>query len=296
MISLHKFLEAHGLPKTGEIKFYRHTNHILKRGDGEELPVDVEDIPANMQMEAFQSIQGKHVLGNGFVGFFIGETENLARFTGLWRILDYGKGNAKKHMKGGYEFFDFFKDSDTWYNLEKLSEFEELADRLVVKWPLGRASNRWFRDKDGEVQDFEINQIRSRGLSRPFPGFDELIVSHNELSVLREKGDGGTGWIASLKTTRGVYLITDTESGDLYVGSATGADGIWGRWSEYAKSIHGGNRVMIDRVAGIEKFSNQLQFSILETMGNLATRNDGIKIEKLWKKKLGRKAIVLNAN
>jgi len=53
---------------------------------------------------------------------------------------------------------------------------------------------------------------------------------------------------------------------------------------------------MIDRMADIDVFADHLQFSVLETLGNLATRADGIAAEVRWKKKLGKRAIVLNGN
>ena len=43
---------------------------------------------------------------------------------------------------------------------------------------------------------------------------------------------------------------TYTKTGKHYVGSASGAQGgIWGRWSEYAHTKHGGNKGIVDLVA-----------------------------------------------
>ena len=120
------------------------------------------------------------------------------------------------------------------------------------------------------------------------------MINFNELNSLIS--NDAAGWKEALSSTRGVYLITDSESGDQYVGSATGANGIWGRWRDYAKSGHGNNKIMIDRVQNIETFAGNLKFSILETLGNLATRQDGIAAEARWKSKLGKRATILNAN
>jgi hypothetical protein len=43
-----------------------------------------------------------------------------------------------------------------------------------------------------------------------------------------------------LKATGGVYLLVHRERAHLYVGSATGGDGFFGRWRRYQNG-HGGN-------------------------------------------------------
>ena len=43
------------------------------------------------------------------------------------------------------------------------------------------------------------------------------------------------------RTQKGVYLITDTSNGKMYVGSAYGENMILGRWKSYVKTGHGGN-------------------------------------------------------
>lgn len=73
-------------------------------------------------------------------------------------------------------------------------------------------------------------------------------------------------WRAALANVKGVYLITDSATGKLYVGKADGEDGIWGRWRTYAATTHGGN-VALRKEFGIEALSGRkydLRFSILE--------------------------------
>ena len=38
-----------------------------------------------------------------------------------------------------------------------------------------------------------------------------------------------------------IYLISDKKTGQQYVGSTYGKDGVWGRWQGYANTIHNGN-------------------------------------------------------
>ena len=48
-------------------------------------------------------------------------------------------------------------------------------------------------------------------------------------------------WETSLSANAGVYRIIDKSDYSTYIGSAYGKDGIWGRWSNYAKTGHGTN-------------------------------------------------------
>ncbi len=52
-------------------------------------------------------------------------------------------------------------------------------------------------------------------------------------------------------------------------------------------------------IKGLEDWALEwanLQFSLLETMGNLLSNTEGLQAEKLWKKKFGPKATELNGN
>ncbi len=73
----------------------------------------------------------------------------------------------------------------------------------------------------------------------PFNNYDEVELSFTEL---REIIDGHYyDYYDALSVVKGIYMIIDGNTGKLYVGSAYGGDGIWGRWSSYAATCHGGN-------------------------------------------------------
>ena len=44
-----------------------------------------------------------------------------------------------------------------------------------------------------------------------------------------------------LSSVGAVYLIVDTKEGKQYVGSASGKEGLLGRWKEYSFNGHGNN-------------------------------------------------------
>lgn len=61
---------------------------------------------------------------------------------------------------------------------------------------------------------------------------------------------GTTSWRAALGSVAGVYLISDELTGRLYVGSATGEGGTWGRWCQYVDGH--GNNVELKKLVGTE--------------------------------------------
>jgi len=95
----------------------------------------------------------------------------------------------------------------------------------------------------------------------------------------------------------GVYLISDTETGKLYVGSASGEGGLWQRWTSYACDGHGGNielrKLLAD--AGPER-ANKFHHSILEIADLHASREDILCRESHWKDVLMSRSHGLNAN
>lgn len=90
----------------------------------------------------------------------------------------------------------------------------------------------------------------------------------------------------ALKKITGVYCLTDTHTGKLYIGSATGEEGVAQRWGNYLDSKHGGNKKLIAlyEQKGSEYFEKHFTYTLLEYFGLLY---DPIKIlerEQYWKK------------
>jgi hypothetical protein len=70
------------------------------------------------------------------------------------------------------------------------------------------------------------------------------------------------------------------QTGKQYVGSATGTEGFWGRWSAYAANGHGGNQGLV--LAAEDDY----HVTILEVAASSATAADIVQREELWKRKL----------
>ncbi|MEL6750692.1 MAG: GIY-YIG nuclease family protein [Pseudomonadota bacterium] len=284
-------LAVSNLPSS--IKVYRH---LKERREGREV-TSIEDMITNQTILDYQAIQSKDVLGRGYVCFCVEEAIGTTRLIGVWRVNGFHHRGAQEKLGGKHPFRSILSASDHWYDLERIPAFDDLADRVVVRWPKFRTPHYWLIENSHLKRDFEVLELRSRGLARPFPGFSELRLTLVDLKKLYSGGDGGTGWREALRSTKGVYVISDLSSeGGLYIGSATGKDGIWGRWKDYADRTHGGNKLLSEGLDQGSLLSENLQFSILQTLDSLAKRKDGQALEAIWKKKLGPRATVLNLN
>lgn len=95
---------------------------------------------------------------------------------------------------------------------------------------------------------------------------------------------------------QGIYLITDTSTGQLYVGKADGSERILGRWTAYARDGHGGN-VALRQLAGLDStHARHFQFSILQVFGPNAPTADVDEAEAHYKRALLTRQYGLNRN
>jgi hypothetical protein len=166
------------------------------------------------------------------------------------------------------------------YGLTPDERLSDLEGKLVIEWGSGERS--WIQRADN--QNKVVRQIREQFREPDFPGFTRFI------SPLSKIEGQPAGWIAALRATRGVYLLTCPKTREQYVGSATGADGFHGRWLAYARDGHGGNVGLKSRDA------SDYQVSILEVAGSSATLEDILAMEALWKLKLQSREMGLNKN
>lgn len=124
---------------------------------------------------------------------------------------------------------------------------------------------------------------------KPFPGYQNVCEKHS--SLLRNINDVEADWKRTLLNIKAVYLITDTKTRELYVGSASGNNGgLWQRWSDYANidNLTEGNKKLekIKLENGNKYIKENFRYSILEIF-DTKTRNDIIiERERHWMKVL----------
>lgn len=242
--------------------------------------------------ELYQSVQKTNILKD--VNYFISFTDlqgTKALLHGMYKV------NGVQTILELPEELNIIKERESWgegpyyrYNLERVALLNDLEERLVIEW--GTSTISWHQRK----LDKEIIEILPKGFTKVFPGYQNVILSFDELSKTIKNPDANRQWKMMLSNVYGVYLILDKKDGQQYVGSAYGKDGIWGRWSHYIQSKHGDNKILVELLKNDPMRYKHFQFSILNVLPSSSIREQVIQLESITKEKLGTRVFGLNAN
>jgi hypothetical protein len=217
---------------------------------------------------------------------FIRHRPGTALFVGLYAVREVRKITVEQALArpchqelmslgmSGYkatemrhELLEFDMPGTGWH--------ESWHGRLVIRWP--GLERSWFRWADRN--SFEVEAIAPESLLvRAMPEWDELTVAWDQLGVLP------SSWRAALSQWRGIYLIIDESDGKQYVGSAYGTENILQRWMNYARTGHGGNKLLRERNP------HDLRFAILQRVSPDMEDVEVIRIEVTWKDRLRSRA------
>ncbi|MDG1688459.1 MAG: GIY-YIG nuclease family protein [Gammaproteobacteria bacterium] len=244
-------------------------------------------------------------------------------FDGHWNPTDFYKNadhktmlngqywnySKKKSFKSGQVNLGFIKiEDDLWllfhvgkvtkdlnilngmgYEFESFPEYEKYCGRLIIRYK--NKSQNMVRLAESVIGDCLIEKILPGKFDNDlFPGYENIDLSWSDLARVIDKET----WKAALANQKGVYLITDTSNGKMYVGSAYGENMILGRWKSYISSLHGGNVELksIDEMHIRENF----RYSVLDIFK--ATTDDKLilKRETWWKTILKTREFGYNSN
>lgn len=266
MITIQELLYNRGLDRSAAIKLVRHKD---RRCDLYNLYRTDRDA-----FLAYQNKQKRNVFqGVEYIISFVGEGGKNARFIGVFQVVKC-----------------VFVNDNYYYTMNEVVGYDDLKERVIIRWENPISWHQWIKN------DMEVLEI-SPGLHyKRFTDYFDLILTFNELKeiVVNQYSD----WRSVLSAIKGVYLITDTHTGKLYVGSAYGDSGIWGRWSEYvATNGHGGNISLLKLIETDAEYANKyFQFSILLLLPKTCTPDLAVSKEQLFKRKLGTNSFGLNEN
>lgn len=181
-----------------------------------------------------------------------------------------------------------------YYPLVEDERCRELNGRMVVSF--SRTGRQSYLLGENWADQLDVSHILPKRMSiGEFPGYRHVNLTKAELDMV--VGQSLTSWRIGLSSVAGVYLISDTRTGLLYVGSASSEQGIWGRWSAYAADGHGGNvelRKLLDN-EGHDR-SGDFRYSILEIADIHASDEEILRRESHWKDVLLSRSHGLNAN
>jgi hypothetical protein len=181
-----------------------------------------------------------------------------------------------------------------YYQLTHDVSCAEFEGRLVVSF--SRVGRQSYLNAENWASEITIAEIKAEKLSiSEFPGYRNINLSKGELeTIVRQCLES---WRTALSNVAGVYVISDIQSGKLYVGSATGEGGFWQRWSQYVASGHGGNKALRDllRDTGAESADN-FRFAVLEIADIHSSEKEIRRRESHWKRVLLTRQHGYNAN
>lgn len=261
-----------------EIKLIKHVDHM-----GRTIRQVVSDGCFDIY-QAEQSPEVKPFHKAKVILSFLALENNKAEFYGAYQVNGFRDFTADDISRLPAYLAHAHQDGEKriFYELQPLPEFDELRHRLVVQW---RSTRGWFQTKD-----LDVYELLPSVSVLPFPGMQNVILSWSQLCHITKTPREHKDWHSALRSTAGIYRIVDMQTGEAYIGSAYGEDGVWGRWCTYAKTGHGGNKLLKG------KDNTQFRWSIVRTLSGSMSARDVINIENIEKEKHGSRVHGLNGN
>ena len=203
----------------------------------------------------------------------------------VWLLATIKKITKELDIKGGIN-----------YEGEEIEKYSPYFGRLLIKFHKDfQAQGRYAK---GLIEQMEVLQLLPTTFDGDdFPGYDKIHLSYQQLKaiIVNHKKD----WVAALQNQKAVYLIQDTCNGKLYVGSATGDNGmLLQRWSNYVDNGHGGNvelRKIVEE-KGFEYVQKFFHYSVFENYNAKVDKHIVLSRESWWKETLGTRTFGFNAN
>ena len=162
-----------------------------------------------------------------FVAAFFGHDLDKAAFVGLYEM----KGNhlvtqtQLQKNPAHRELLKYAHDDSgpkrLWFDLVRTDFYADWQGKLIIRWPTpALVLSRWA-DKNA----FKVDSIRDESVfASELANWRELVFFWNDLQLIPQR------WKDELSRWRGVYFIWDSKDRKGYVGSATGKEGLYGRW------------------------------------------------------------------
>ncbi|MBQ8292576.1 MAG: GIY-YIG nuclease family protein [Bacilli bacterium] len=164
-----------------------------------------------------------------------------------------------------------------------LEQYSDLYGRVIIYYE--NNSQQMFRNAEGFIDKLEVKEILpSVYTGFDFPGYDNVCLSYSQLETVIL--GNYPSYCNALANQKAVYVITDKNSGKLYIGSATSDQGmLLSRWTSYIQNGHGGNVKLKELVSklGIEYVKQNFQYTIIENFNSKVDDKYVLQRESYWK-------------
>lgn len=274
-------------PSTCLVLRHRPREPELRR----KLPWLAAEQPAvfNIYQQTQSSKAERQMVRAKTVSAFIGHEPGCAVFVGLYEMRGYrelsraaiDKLPAQQMLYAYGGFYGDPRSRQLFFDLVLLNTLSNWQGKLIVRWPPPEiAWSRWAKGNR-----FAIEAILQESMfAESMPDWRDIVLTWGDLKAIP------TRWRRALEQWRGIYFIWDAKVKKGYVGAAYGTENLYQRWTNYAKTGHGGNKLL--RLSD----PNDLQFSILERLSPDMPDAEVIDRERTWKTRLHSREFGLNAN
>jgi len=284
-IYIQDILPLDKLREKGNVIMVRHYHNNLK-----------EMVQQNL-IEEYQKFQKKSSAfrKSRIIISFLAEPNNQAKLYGIYenqgikegKGLPYYSEDLKKYCKPQNS------EDELYMDLIKLDKYKKFENRIIIDWMVPRG---WYHTY-GKVIDKEVIRVLPYNFIDEFPGLMKIRINADELKMIINNREVHSKWYESLTRLQAVYLILDRKTGNQYIGTTYGQDGLWQRWETYVKGdFTGGNKELKELKAKDSRFYENFQYSILEVLSKNALQIECTSAETMWKEKLGTRTFGLNKN
>ncbi len=216
-----------------------------------------------------------------WLGWNTWRSEKTNRFTRRYVIsfIDFYPQKGSFLFGGIFEILNTYSDH---YDIRLCEEYKDFIGRLKVKnINTPRGSAFFF---ENYFDSIEVVEIFDKSYSNHiFPGYEQIDFPFATIKAIITRNT--QDWKSALESIKGVYMLSNTENGKRYIGSAYGDGGIWSRWSQYCADGHGGNkelRILVEQ-KGYDYIERNFKFTLLEIHPMFTSDEAIILRESYWK-------------
>ena len=188
-------------------------------------------------------------------------------------------------------------NSGMGYEVDELKDlYDKFFGRVIIKYHKTMQSQ--FPNAKTVMNDLIVKEILPDVFSGfDFPGYDNVSLTYEQLETI-VKGNYPS-YKNALENQQAVYVLTDTNTGKLYVGSATSKNTmLLSRWQGYIDTFHNGNQALkkLFQQKGAEYFKKHFKYSIIENFNSKVDSEYILKRESYWKEVLDTRRHGYNEN
>jgi len=252
---------------------------------------DIANLIRDGWIDLYQAHQARSIFGDcDYIVTFTGDGGTRAKLLGVYRVLEE-RASTPDDIPDNSPLAEWRHRPGYFYELEHQNQYADLEGRVVIEWGAGALA--WHQ----HMINKPVIEIFPTGRSlEPFTDYLDFSLSYRQLEDLMANPAGHRDWHSSLSAVAGIYLILAETTGEQYVGSAYGLEGIWGRWQQYVANGHGNNKLLRKIIKDDPAYPNAFRFSLLQVLPKTTKDSEVIRWETQYKNKLGSRATGLNAN